>query len=171
MKKLIFNFALLCTVITIFASCDHKQFSKKTTFLDTSNFVSYGDKSILIDNYLTKEEALFEFDQLELNDSTDINFESTVKSVCKVKGCWMTLALDDDNENARISFKDYSFFVPKDIEGKDVIVSGTAVKNVLSVDHLKHLAEDAGKPQEEIDAITQPEETYSFIAKRVLIRK
>lgn len=170
MKKIPFTLSLFILATLCFVACDQKNFSKKTTLIDTSNFVSYGDESVLIENYLTKDEASFEFAQLELGDSIDMNFESTVQSVCKVKGCWMTLKLND-LQDARISFKDYSFFMPKDIENKDVIVSGTATKNILSVDHLKHLAEDAGKTKEEINTITEPEETFSFIAKRVLIHK
>jgi len=37
------------------------------------------------------------------------------------------------------------------------------------VDMLKHLAADAGKPQAEIDAITQPEKSLVFVAQAVIL--
>lgn len=41
----------------------------------------------------------------------------TVESVCQVKGCWMKVKMDN-GETMRVMFKDYAFFVPKDIAGK-----------------------------------------------------
>jgi hypothetical protein len=40
----------------------------------------------------------------------------------------------------------------------------------VSVDDLKHYAEDAGKSQEEIDAITESEMAYTFVAEGALIQ-
>uniref|UniRef100_UPI0035622737 DUF4920 domain-containing protein n=1 Tax=Seonamhaeicola sp. TaxID=1912245 RepID=UPI0035622737 len=91
-----------------------------------------------------------------------------VLKVCKAKGCWMTLDLGDGNE-AMVKFKDYGFFVPKDIAGKDVVVNGKAYVKEVPVDELQHYAEDAGKSAEEIAAITKPKKTFSFEADGVLI--
>ena len=41
-----------------------------------------------------------------------------VGSVCQKAGCWMILR--DGETTARITFKDYSFFVPKNIGGKKI---------------------------------------------------
>ena len=46
-----------------------------------------------------------------------------------------------------IRFKDYKFFVPKNIDGKEVVLNGTAEKTTTSVKMLKHYAEDAGKSE------------------------
>jgi hypothetical protein len=40
-----------------------------------------------------------------------------------------------------------------------------------SVEELRHYAEDAGKSQEEIEAITEPKKTYSFVADGVLLKE
>ena len=53
--------------------------------------------------------------------------------------------------------------------GKKSYIKGTAKVDTLSVDWLQHLAEDANKPQEEIDAITEPEITISITADGVII--
>jgi hypothetical protein len=68
-----------------------------------------------------------------------------------------------------VRFKDYGFFVPKDCNGKTAIMNGVAYKEVVSVDMLRHYAEDAGKSKEEIMKITTPETRLSFEADGVMI--
>ncbi len=91
-----------------------------------------------------------------------------VAEVCKMKGCWMIMKLGDDDE-MRVTFKDYAFFVPKDTDGKKVIIDGTLKKESVDVATLRHYAEDAGKSIEEIEAIGTPEEKYTFVADGVII--
>ena len=93
----------------------------------------------------------------------------TVESVCQVKGCWMKVKMDN-GETMRVMFKDYAFFVPKDIAGKTVVFEGEAQKKVVPVDHLQHYAKDAGKSNEEIAKITEPKEELTFIADGVLVK-
>ena len=81
----------------------------------------------------------------------------------------MNLDLENGQE-IMVNFKDYSFFVPKDIEGKKVIVDGKASIEILSVKQLQHYAYDAGKTDEEIKKIVDPKKVYSFEAKGVLIK-
>lgn len=94
--------------------------------------------------------------------------KGTVYKVCEKKGCWMTLA-QTDGEGIMIRFKDYKYFMPKDIVGKDVVLQGTAQKTTTSVEMLRHYAEDAGKSKEEIEKITQPKTEIEFIATGVLV--
>ncbi len=69
----------------------------------------------------------------------------------------------------RVTFKDYGFFVPLDSKGREVVMQGKAYADTVTVDMLKHYAEDAGKSQEEIDAITEPEVANAFEATGVLV--
>ncbi len=93
----------------------------------------------------------------------------TVTGVCQAKGCWMTL--DTGNGNSMmVTFKDYGFFVPKDITGKSVVIDGKAEIRTVSVDEQRHLAADAGKSQAEIDKITEPKEELRFVADGVLVK-
>jgi hypothetical protein len=96
--------------------------------------------------------------------------EGTVESVCKVKGCWMKVKTGD-GQTMRVTFKDYGFFVPKDIVGKTVVVEGTAENTTTPVAKLRHYAEDAGKPKEEIEKITAPETALTFVADGVIVKK
>lgn len=93
----------------------------------------------------------------------------TVESVCQVKGCWMKVNLDN-GETMRVMFKDYAFFVPKDIAGKTVVIEGEAKKTTVPVEHLKHYAQDAGKSKEEIAKITEPKDELTFIADGVIVK-
>lgn len=93
----------------------------------------------------------------------------TVESVCQVKGCWMKVNLEN-GETMRVMFKDYAFFVPKDIAGKTVVFEGEAKKTTVPVEHLKHYAQDAGKSKEEIAKITEPKDELTFIADGVIVK-
>lgn len=70
----------------------------------------------------------------------------------------------------RVTFKDYGFFVPKDLEGEQVVMEGVLKRSVSSVDEQRHYAEDAGKSAAEIAAIQQPDTAYTFEAVGVLIQ-
>jgi hypothetical protein len=93
----------------------------------------------------------------------------TVESVCQMKGCWMKVNTAD-GRTMRVTFRDYGFFVPKDIAGKTVVLEGTAAQTTTSVARLRHYAEDAGKPKAEIEKITQPETALTFVADGVIVK-
>lgn len=108
--------------------------------------------------------------ELENADSVNLKVESEILATCAMKGCWMNVALNED-EHMRVTFKDYGFFVPKEgVEGKKVIVEGYAKRVTTDVETLQHFAKDAGKSQAEIDAITEPKEEVTFIASGVIIK-
>ncbi|MEY3052765.1 MAG: hypothetical protein RLY31_2550 [Bacteroidota bacterium] len=102
------------------------------------------------------------------SDSLAVKLQGTVESVCQVKGCWMNL-VDANNPGLFVQFKDYGFFMPKDIAGRQVVIDGYAYRQVTPVEELRHYAEDAGKTQEEIEAITTPKEEVKFLASGVLL--
>lgn len=91
-----------------------------------------------------------------------------VLDVCPKKGCWMNLYINDST-TAFVKMKDYGFFVPMDMIGKTVVLEGEAYEKVTSVNELRHYAEDAKKPQAEIDAITQPQKSIRFTATGIKV--
>ena len=91
-----------------------------------------------------------------------------VLSVCQEKGCWMKVERAN-GEAMMVKFKDYGFFMPKDIVGKEVVLDGDATVKETSVKQLKHYAEDAGKTKEEISKITTPKKELIFTAKGVRV--
>jgi hypothetical protein len=103
-------------------------------------------------------------------DSLPMKVTGTVSEVCQTKGCWMTLVSDQPGyPEMRVTFKDYAFFMPKDLSGRRVVVDGFAQVTTTSVEVLRHFAEDAKKSPEEIAAITEPKREVSFEAAGVLI--
>lgn len=103
-------------------------------------------------------------------DSLAANMTGTIVEVCQVKGCWMTIASEDPQVGPiLVRFKDYGFFMPKDISGRKVVMNGYAFRDVTTVEELRHYAEDAGKTKEEIEAITAPKEELKFLASGVIL--
>jgi hypothetical protein len=99
----------------------------------------------------------------------NVKVSGTVEAVCKAKGCWMNISSDKGAPSMFVKFKDYAFFMPKDIAGKKVVMVGNAFKETTTVEELRHFAEDEGKSKEDIAKITKPKEDIKFMANGVLI--
>jgi len=91
-----------------------------------------------------------------------------VTEVCQERGCWMKVE-KADGETVMVKFKDYGFFMPKNIVGKEVVLEGEATVNEVSVKQQRHYAQDAGKPEEEIKKINKVKKEVQFVAKGVLV--
>jgi len=129
-------------------------------------YQSYGDE-ITRDGAIDNKDLLEKYKTLKVGDTIDLKVVAKVNEVCQNKGCWMKVDMADDE--AMVKFKDYGFFMPKDIAGKEIIAEGKAFIAELSVDAQRHYAEDGGATPEEIAAIIEPKMTYSFLAHGVLI--
>ena len=106
-----------------------------------------------------------------IDNNLDIsNVSGEILDVCPKKGCWMNVKVNTDT--VFVKFKDYGFFVPKTgIQGKKVLMTGEIFKDTISVERLKHYAEDAKKSRTEIDLITEPEYKINMIAAGVAIEE
>lgn len=151
------------------SACNNKaQVDKTASMKDAKTNVgkTFGEE-ITGDGAISYDELL---NKIETSDSLAVKVEGKVEAVCQMKGCWMNI-VSEDAEKAQmfVKFKDYGFFMPKDIAGRKVIMDGYAYKEVTSVDELRHYAEDEGKSKEEIEAITEPVEELKFMASGVLL--
>ncbi|MEM6299509.1 MAG: DUF4920 domain-containing protein [Bacteroidota bacterium] len=126
----------------------------------------YGEK-IEEDGTLSTNELQAKFEAADTTNTMKIT--GTINQCCKKKGCWMTVDVGTEEE-LTVRFKDYGFFVPKDADGLETVMQGQLQREEISVEMRKHYAEDAGKTQEEIDAITEPEVKYTFMADGVIIK-
>lgn len=106
--------------------------------------------------------------QLSENDSLHIKVRSEISACCQAKGCWMTMPLEGEKE-MMVKFKDYAFFAPMNSVGKEAVVEGWAYREEVSVEELRHYAEDNNASPEEIEAITEPEERITFMADGIII--
>lgn len=166
MKKII----LSLTIMALASSCKEQNKNEEVAVNDTAiEYAVFGD-SISADGALSYQEMTSKFGDLKPGDTVDLKFASTINDICQKKGCWMNVALEDDKQTF-VKFKDYAFFVPMNAEKKEVVVSGKAYISEVSVEDLKHFAQDAGKSQAAIDSINAPEKKFLFMADGVLIKK
>jgi hypothetical protein len=165
---------ILLLLVLIAVSCKN---DKKGQNTDQQNeeavsaelaYASFGEE---IDDrdVLTSSEMMIKYNEMKAGDTLMVKTTGKIQEVCSKKGCWMKLDMGDD-QVVRVTFKDYGFFMPLNADG-EVIIHGNAYVSETSVDDLKHYAEDAGKSQEEIDAITSPERTFAFVADGVLLKE
>lgn len=166
MKKI--NFFLLSTFILISFSTLSQEKKSGEKGVSFTAYSSVGE-DFTANKVFTVDQMQERYKDLKPGDTLNVSFKSTVASVCEKKGCWMKVALEDGQE-VMVKFKDYAFFVPKDIQQKEVILNGKAYVTELSVEDQRHYAEDAGKTAAEINAIKQPEKTLSFLANGVKIK-
>ena len=139
---------LLISLMAIACSVPSEKFSNHGAEISSEN-------ALTIDSFLSKVGE----------DESDFKVRGTIEEVCQMKGCWMTLK-NDQGANIRVTFKDYGFFVPKDISGSEVIIEGVAKKEVLDEDVARHYAEDGGKEYDE-----SMKNSISFVANGVLVKE
>lgn len=93
----------------------------------------------------------------------EVLLETRIAKVCQKKGCFFIA--QDGATTARVSFKDYGFFIPTDSGGKDVVLLGTFSRKSVSKEEAEHFAEDLGET-----ATPNPERfQYSIVASAVKI--
>ncbi|AKA34171.1 DUF4920 domain-containing protein [Flagellimonas lutaonensis] len=134
--------------------------------LNAQETVSFFGKTFEKSNKMALNSSIYK--SLAANDTLTTQLTGQITEVCQAKGCWMKVDLEDGSQ-VFVKFKDYGFFVPTDVAGKTVVVSGKAFVEEMSVDEQKHYAADAGATKEKLAKITTPKRTYRFEAEGVLI--
>jgi len=129
---------------------------------------SYGEFKVNIDEAISVEEMLKAFEGK--TEKTEFTFEGDLEEVCSKAGCWVNV--DKGNgETFMVRFKDHFTIPPATEVGTGAYFHGVAYWDTISVDLLQHFAEDAGKPQEEIDLITEPKYELGFEADGITLKK
>ena len=105
--------------------------------------------------------------KLDKTKSADVVVKGKVVEVCSKMGCW--IKMETDKGNLMVKMKDHEFFVPMDLNGKTIIVNGTATLTVTPESELKHYAEDAGKSKAEIEKIKGDKKEIVLDAKGILV--
>ncbi|WP_124980561.1 DUF4920 domain-containing protein [Nonlabens xiamenensis] len=160
-------------VMTLLTSCKEENKEEEMPAINDEQveeiaYMNYGAE-LSADPAMTSSELASKYAQMKEGDTLSVTVKGTIADVCPNKGCWVKLPVGQDT--AFVKFKDYAFFLPKNGQGKEVVLEGVAYKSVTPVDELKHYAEDAGKSQAEIDAIDKDKVTLSFLANGALVEK
>lgn len=152
---LVVGLSLMLAIPTLVGQNDgNKEYSSFGEEIDPGHAIGYQD---LIESLQTK-------------DSVEAKISAKVDEVCQMKGCWMNVSAPESNTPIFVQFKDYGFFVPMDISGKEVVMRGVAYKQMISVEDQQHYAKDAGMSADEIAKIIEPSEEITFMADGVLVR-
>jgi uncharacterized protein DUF4920 len=126
---------------------------------DAARLATYGGSPTIESAPLPLDRAL-----TEENLGRILAVKGRVAEVCKMKGCWMVLT--DDRNTVRITFKDYAFFVPRDLAGKTVVAEGVLSRKVLTEEEAEHLAAES-------NAATPPargtREEWALVASSVVV--
>lgn len=145
---------------------------------DASDSVIASDDSALLDGgvtvgsapgpdlvYVSADDLATRADEF---DGQQVAVEGTVREVCQMKGCWLTL----DNaagETIRVAVPkdadgEYLYTFPMDTAGRPARLAGTVTVEDTDVETLRHLAEDGGQDAAAVAAITAPERTIVLTA-------
>ena len=93
----------------------------------------------------------------------EVLVETRIAKVCQKKGCFFVAT--EGASTARVTFKDYGFFIPTDSGGKNVVLLGTFSRKSLSKEQAEHYAADLGEK-----VASAPEKfEYSIVASAVKI--
>ena len=118
-----------------------------STLPESGTPVSFGELMGNNDKYLDQE----------------VLVETRIAKVCQKKGCFFVA--QEGAETARVSFKDYVFFIPTDSGGKDVVLLGIYSRESVSKQEAQHYDTDLGET-----ASSRPERfQYSIVASAVKI--
>ncbi|MFK7888973.1 MAG: DUF4920 domain-containing protein [Gammaproteobacteria bacterium] len=93
----------------------------------------------------------------------DVALNTRIAKVCQKKGCFFVAT--DGAISARVTFKDYGFFIPTDAGGKDVELVGTFDRKALDPKRAAHYAKDLG----ETPSSEPPAFEYVIVASAVRI--
>ncbi|MBK8994737.1 MAG: DUF4920 domain-containing protein [Myxococcales bacterium] len=83
----------------------------------------------------------------ESYEGKSVVVEGEVRRACSKKGCWMELAesVAAEARGARVTFKDYGFFVPTDSAGAHAKLEGVVNVQLMKKGHVEHLEEEGAK--------------------------
>lgn len=147
MKKLtLLIFCFLVAINLSHAQNDNDEIVKLSEPVEKGeNYEVYGsefpdDAQYFALGYLIRNSNIFK--------GQEIATKGTIKQVCQKKGCFFIL--EDGENEARVTFKDYQFFIPTDAAGAHAELVGIFRVKERSEEQAKHYAEDAGKNSTDI---------------------
>ena len=104
-------------------------------------------------------------------DGETVRVAGVTEEVCQQMGCWITLRPEGGPTATPVRVRvvkddagEYAFTFPKDIAGRDVVLVGTVQQREVPVSEVRHYAEDMGATEDELAAITEPEQTIELLA-------
>lgn len=163
MKKLIITTFLLFISFSLSAQDKEEVIRLSEPVKITSTHEIFGTDKGELKNTESLTSAI---NNLKNEETKEVVISSEIAEVCEKKGCFFVA--QDGKNTARVTFIDYSFFIPTDSEGKTATIVGTLSKKMLTEEQAKHYAEDAGKNPDEIKG---EQAEYSIVATSIVLPK
>lgn len=129
---------------------------------------SYGPVKVDVAKAISVQDMLKKYEGK--SGEMEFTFEGKLNEICSKAGCWVNI--DKGNgETFMVRFKDH-FTIPPDTKvNTEAYLHGVMFRDTISVDMLRHFAEDAGKSPEEIAKITKPKIELGFTADGITLKK
>ena len=160
MRRGLLATAVLLVFLPILASAAAAVIRLSEPVESTADFETFGEP-------LDEAEPVIELEQLLQESDRHLGRSVIVKTrvarVCQKKGCFFIA--QQGAATARVSFKDYGFFVPTDIGGKQVTLAGELQRRDRSAAEAAHYAADLGDPE----AVVPSGPVYEIVATSVRI--
>lgn len=145
----------LCLSMVLFACSNAKM-------ADNAAFVEYGPYKVETTKAIAVPAMIADF-SAKGGVRTPYTVTAQIEEVCSKAGCWINIKQTNKDE-MMVRFKDH-FTIPTDTKvGTQAFLHGDLYADTVTVDLLRHFAEDAGKTEAEIAKITEPKITLSFEA-------
>ncbi|MBK6507815.1 MAG: DUF4920 domain-containing protein [Ignavibacteria bacterium] len=94
-----------------------------------------------------------------------VTVKGTVSEVCQAMGCWMTMS--ENGATTRVKTL-HEFLLPKDVAGREAIVTGKFNITEISEDDARHFNEESLNPKKSED-IVGPQKAYEIEATGIII--
>lgn len=118
-----------------------------------TKWVAYGEEMKLSDkDNIDAGKALAD---IKTYEGKTVRLTGTVNKVCTSKGCWLTMSSGGSPLEVFVKFTCPidGHLIPQEAVGKPVVVEGKLTTKVISEEDARHIAAEAGKTKEEIEAI------------------
>ena len=145
MKLHIFTFSALLMLVV---ACNNSAEKKEVIQLGKA----YGPAKVDTAQAISVQEMLQAYKGK--TQDTEFTIIAPIEEVCQAAGCWINV--DKGNgESFMVRFKDH-FTIPVDTKiGSKAYLHGVAYMDTVSVEMLRHFAEDAGKSKKKSNATRQ----------------
>ncbi|MEM1111242.1 MAG: DUF4920 domain-containing protein [Pseudomonadota bacterium] len=100
----------------------------------------------------------------KFSSNESLRVSTQIAQVCQKKGCFFIASEGD--AWARVTFRDYGFFLPTDSTGKAVTLEGELSTRLLSPEEAAHYAADLG---EDPDTAEVPGFEYNIVATSIIV--
>jgi uncharacterized protein YdeI (BOF family) len=144
-----------------FASAQEKSGMSNMGSMETKATELDKTEAIPTTGYLRRGAPLKGSDRVEIaaiNESPEafkdktVTIEGVIVRSCKMEGCWLEIAANENAKSLKVELKNHAFFVPLNSAGAMARVEGTVSVKTHSPEKVKHMIEDDGAKFDVINA-------------------